>query len=60
MIVADYLNAMGSSFKKKSKKKAGEKHAVKKPIDQSEIHASEESGYGGLPDRNLKKNLGCG
>lgn len=59
MILADYLNAMNSSMKKNGKKKVTEKHAVKKPNEPAELHASEKS-YGGLPDRNLKKNLGCG
>jgi len=42
--------------KKKLKEKASEKERDRK--DQED--QSEPAGFGGFPDRDLKKNLGCG
>ena len=44
-----------------SKKK--EKEAVKtekKVVEKTEEQHNEQHGFGGLPDRDLKKSLGCG
>ncbi|HEU5293041.1 MAG TPA: hypothetical protein VFU05_20490 [Cyclobacteriaceae bacterium] len=44
--------------KKKDKKKP--KPAEKKIISPPAQEKDESFDFGGLPDRNLKKNLGCG
>jgi len=48
-------------MKKKSKKKAPAKQVEVKRTDRAEqLPDSEKQGqWGGIPDRNLKKNLGC-
>lgn len=48
--------------KKKSEKKKGAdpKSAQQKQEKGSHTNAKESNDYGGLPDRDLKKNLGCG
>jgi len=52
---------MNKSGKKKPKK--GIEKAVKKAMPQETPEAPQENkaiDYGGLPNRDLKKNLGCG
>jgi hypothetical protein len=44
--------------KKKASKKANDKE--KKTTAAAEPKKDETFDFGGLPDRNLKKNLGCG
>jgi hypothetical protein len=51
-----------SKAAKKKTKKAGAKSTVK-TIPQEPIWSADEDkpfDFGGLPDRDLKKNLGCG
>ena len=43
--------------KKKAAKKSKEKGKTPSP---AEIEKEKPFDFGGLPDRNLKKNLGCG
>lgn len=49
-------------MKKKAKEKKGEKKLV--PEKTKDVPAQVEDDkpfdFGGIPDRNLKKNLGCG
>ena len=48
-------------MKKKSKKKEIKKPQEAKKTSFEEPASSEKTfDFGGLPDRNLKKNLGCG
>lgn len=46
------------------KKKSAPKTAEKKPLPKEPIERDEQENerpdFGGLPDRDLKKNLGCG
>ena len=50
-----------SKSKKEPDKKQPEKKAkVNPPVQESEYEENEETDYGGLPRRDLKKNLGCG
>jgi hypothetical protein len=47
----------------KSKKKKNEKSSVNKPKPKKEATDApkdDQFDFGGLPDRDLKKNLGCG
>jgi len=52
----------------RKKKSKSEKKAIKKNITQTDQKAREHSkdeetnpmDFGGMPDRDLKKNLGCG
>lgn len=49
--------------KSKKKKKPSNQKDVRNeetPIRQDEDDESKPFDYGGLPDRDLKKNLGCG
>jgi len=47
-------------MKKQSKKKRDiKKSTSKKPVTENEQPAKEGFDFGGLPNRNLKKNLGC-
>jgi hypothetical protein len=48
---------MKKRLKKKSIKPAEE--GKKKETPQTEIETETKVDYGGLPERNLKKNLGC-
>jgi hypothetical protein len=51
-----------SKAAKKKTKKAGDKLTVK-PEPQEPARSADEAkpfDFGGLPDRDLKKNLGCG
>ena len=52
---------MGKEQKKKTKK-AGDKSTVKLAPEQPIRSGDEDKpfDFGGLPDRDLKKNLGCG
>ena len=45
--------------RKKSKKKTGPDSKVGQKKDENAIDKKTDD-YGGLPDRDLKKNLGCG
>jgi len=47
---------------KKSKKKAKPKDVVPDPKSEGAVKPEKEKpfDFGGLPDRDLKKNLGCG
>ena len=49
-------------MKKKSKKKEVKKsEEAKKKVSEEAVPSTEKPfDFGGLPDRNLKKNLGCG
>ena len=49
-------------MKKKAKaKKKGEKLIPEKPKDvQVQVDEEKPFDFGGIPDRDLKKNLGCG
>lgn len=55
MIDVSYLYGMG---KKKLPKKG--KHKEKKPDPKIDQEEEKTFDFGGLPDRDLKKNLGCG
>ena len=48
--------------KKKSKVKDVSKESAKATTKNSQVEKEEENpfDFGGLPDRELKKNLGCG
>ncbi len=57
-----YLYIMGSEKKKNKdsdekdvKKKGDHKHA-----DRNDLPEEEENPHGGIPSRDLRKNLGCG
>jgi len=45
-----------------AKKEKGDKKQTTETEDETieETFEDEEEGFGGLPDRDLKKNLGCG
>ena len=43
---------------KKTKEEDKPKENDESSVDQT--HEEDENGFGGLPDRDLKKNLGCG
>ena len=43
-----------------TKKKDDKQVAVKKAENRSEDENPSHMDFGGIPDRNLKKNLGCG
>ncbi|GAA0891902.1 hypothetical protein GCM10009122_15810 [Fulvivirga kasyanovii] len=47
------------SDKKKNEAKEKEESKAKENTEKEEVE-QEEQQYGGLPNRNLKKNLGCG
>ena len=47
------------SDKKKNGAKEKEESKAKENTEKEEVE-QEEQQYGGLPNRNLKKNLGCG
>jgi hypothetical protein len=48
-------------MKKKAKKKGAKKtDPGKKQLPESESSENKTFDFGGLPDRDLKKNLGCG
>lgn len=47
-------------MKKKAPKKERTKPAEKKQPPEPEAEKDNGFDFGGLPDRNLKKNLGCG
>jgi hypothetical protein len=51
------MERMKKRLKKKSIKPAEE--GKKKETPQTEIETETKVDYGGLPERNLKKNLGC-
>jgi hypothetical protein len=46
--------------KKKVKKKDKELKKVQEPTKQEKEESIESFNFGGLPQRDLKKNLGCG
>jgi hypothetical protein len=46
--------------KKKVKKKDKEPKKAQAPIIQEKEESIESFNFGGLPQRDLKKNLGCG
>jgi hypothetical protein len=46
-------------MKKKEPKKEGVKTPEKKQPPEQEAEKDKTFDFGGLPDRNLKKNLGC-
>lgn len=46
--------------KKKKARKAAKKERIKEVVDSPDQEDDNASGFGGLPDRDLKKNLGCG
>ncbi len=48
--------------KRKSKKRVsgGSRGPAKPPNEEARPRDEEHSTYGGLPNRDLKKNLGCG
>ena len=51
-----------SKAAKKKTKKTGDK-STPKPTPQEDIRSAEDDkpfDFGGLPERDLKKNLGCG
>jgi hypothetical protein len=48
-------------MKKKSKKKEAKLQTVVAKKEEATIQATEKTfDFGGLPDRDLKENLGCG
>lgn len=47
-------------MKKKGSKKEKAKTAEKKQPPEQEAEKDDAFNFGGLPNRNLKKNLGCG
>jgi len=47
-------------LKKKSQKNLKPKAKEKKQPPVKEAEKDESFDFGGIPDRNLKKNLGCG
>jgi hypothetical protein len=47
-------------MKKKVSKKERTKTVEKKQPPEQEAEKDKAFDFGGLPDRNLKKNLGCG
>lgn len=56
---------MKRSHSKREDKRNGRKHAKKSQMasNSNEVEAVDSENkvdYGGLPDRDLKKNLGCG
>jgi hypothetical protein len=46
--------------KRKQMTRKGKKVETKSKRETPPVEEDDESKYGGLPDRNLKKNLGCG
>lgn len=53
---------LSTPMKKKSKKEEGKKAGKSKKAAPSETVIAQEKlfDFGGLPERNFKKNLGCG
>jgi len=47
-------------MKKKKSKNSKPKEAIKEPPKSTEQGDEKPFDFGGLPDRDLKKNLGCG
>ena len=44
----------------KKKSNSEKKHRAKPAQKPSKENTEEDNEYGGIPNRNLKKNLGCG
>jgi LAS superfamily LD-carboxypeptidase LdcB len=53
------LCALALGMKKKVQKKEKKKAAEKKQPPEQEAEKTSAYDFGGLPERNLKKNLGC-
>lgn len=54
---------MQKHIKKKREKPNKKKEPAAKPVPlpgEEKLEDSEEDGFGGIPDRDMKKNLGCG
>lgn len=54
------LGTVAFGMKKKVSKKEKIKTTEKKQPPEPEAEKDNAFDFGGLPDRNLKKNLGCG
>jgi hypothetical protein len=58
-----HLGVIAMSKKHKSKEKRGKKESLKAEAKKNSLTVAEEEkpfDFGGLPNRDLKKNLGCG
>ena len=56
-----YQNCMQKPINKKKQKPVEKKKPDTKPVPPLPEERQEvEEGYGGIPDRDMKKNLGCG
>lgn len=61
MIYSRLFNFKGMGKSKKVKKqKVSKKESSKNESAQNTVQEEKEFDFGGIPDRDLKKNLGCG